>query len=196
MWKLLDSDSTKNYRLTCVSAKQLSEVLITSANFELKTSPADDEDDDDDSDSASDWDSDLDEDAYAADDLSSTQAARRAALLGNLSLLCSLKIAGCRSAIDVISAVALVGTAIRGLSLTELLLHCPKKLVGQVGAALSLAFPRLAKLKFKGMEFPSRPVLGAAAFPEACPGLHSVSSTMQLILCILLLCASKLDAWE
>ena len=44
VWKLLDSNSAKNFRLTSASAKQLSEVLITSANFLFEASPAINED--------------------------------------------------------------------------------------------------------------------------------------------------------
>ena len=61
VWKLLDSDSAKNFRLTCTSAKQLSEVLITSANFELKV---DDEDKDDEDEDEEDEDSEESYDAY------------------------------------------------------------------------------------------------------------------------------------
>ena len=46
VWKLLDSDSAKNFRLTCIGAKQLSQELITSANFLFETYPSIDEESD------------------------------------------------------------------------------------------------------------------------------------------------------
>ena len=85
VWKLLDSDNAKNFRLTCVSARELSEVLTTSANFLFKTSPTDGRR------------GPLSVGVAASDaaDQESVLASRRAALLGRLSRQRALKIPQC-----------------------------------------------------------------------------------------------------
>ena len=109
------------------------------------------------------------------EDMSYALATRRAAMLGRLPRISALKIAGCRCTADILTAVQLAGVATRGLRVTELCLCCPEEPVGSVGTALSLAFPRLAKLEFKAglLAFP---LLSAATFPKACLNLHTVSA--------------------
>ena len=121
-WKVLDGDSANNFRLTCVSAKQLSEVLIKSANFLFEASPADAE-----------GGGQVDE---GAADQSSALASCRAALLGRLPRLRALEITG---------------------------------------------FPYKMNSTSLPISVVRYPLIGAAAFPEACPRLprlHSVSGSV------------------
>ena len=115
VWKLLGSDSTKNFRLTCKQVKQLSEMLITSANFMFEASPPVDSQDDGEARVA----------ASDAFDLSYTRVASRADVLSRMPRLSALKIAVCSGAQDFMAAVALAGAATRS-RVTELCLCSPK----------------------------------------------------------------------